>query len=218
MGQSQLGARMVFLNAKDALKQLNIDTTDAILSQSYLQFETLLSTNQTSFQFGVLTNQTPNGVPVRPTERRLTLQDAFYASEIQVLLAAATSATDSAFQIETYPNPIIFPVGGAAPAPLEVLYNGSLLISVNNKVIMPGLDIDRFYNAPQTQNTAAGLTIVDERDGSQGTALEPNIVFIGQKNTQVVINLPQAISAVDDFTYAIIRVRGVLAQNVTVVS
>jgi hypothetical protein len=219
---TQIGARMVLENAKAALSHGGLDAQaiqDAILSQSFLRFEQPLNNSSTNFTFPILNNQTSGGIAQRPTEKRLNLQDAFYCSEIAVYLAKATSATDVSFQLETYPNSVIFTTGATA---LGAFYNGQLQIAVNNRTIVPGMDIMRFKQVPQTQLTAATNSPIDEFDAvnerSAMFALEPNIVLIGQKNSQLVITLPGNISTIDNFTYAVIIVRGVLAQNVTVVS
>jgi hypothetical protein len=222
---SQVGARMVLENAKDALRKAGYTDAaiaKAVLSQGFLRLEQPLTTTSTAFNFPVLVNATNSGNAVRPTEKRLALQDAFFCSEIGVYIAKAASAADVSFSLTTYPNSVTFATGGAAPAPLNAFYNGQLQIAVNNEVIVPGMDIMRFKRVPQTQLTAATNSPIDEFDGandlSNQFALEPNVVMIGQKNSQIVINLPGNISAVDANTYAVVIFRGVLAQNVTVLS
>lgn len=219
---SQVGARMVYENAKAALKAGGLTDTDianAILSQSYLRFEQPLNNTATQFTFPILNNQTTSGQSIRATEKRLNLQDAFYVSEIAVYLTKAASASDSAFVLKTYPSPVTFATGAAS---LGAFYNGLLQIAVNNKVIVTGMDLTRFLQVPQTQLTGATNSPIDEFDGANDRssfyALEPNIVLNGQKNSQVVITLPSNIATIDANTYAVIVVRGVLAQNVTVVS
>jgi len=219
---TQIGARMVLENAKAALQHGGLspqEIADAILSQSYLRFEQPLNNSSTNFTFPILINQNSGGNSQRATEKRLTLQDAFYCSEIAVYLAKAASAADVAFSLETYPNSVVFATGAAS---LGAFYNGQLQIAVNNRTIVPGMDIMRFKQVPQTQLTAATNSPIDEFDAvnerSAMFALEPNIVLIGQKNSQIQITLPGNIATIDAFTYAVIIVRGVLAQNVTVVS
>jgi hypothetical protein len=42
--------------------------------------------------------------------------------------------------------------------------------------------------------------------------------LIGSKNNNLSLNLPSAITSVTNYTYIVMILRGVLAQNVTVVS
>lgn len=215
--QTQGGARLVFKNAQQALIRANINPKNAILSQSYLRFENFLSTTKTSYDFGVLNNQTISGQAQAPTEQRLNLQDAFYISDIMVYIAKAASATDSSFQLKTYPNSVVFSTVGAA-AGLYTLYNGVLSLTVNNRQIVPNSDLTKFLQIPQTQLTAAVNSPTDLFNGNFGAVVEPNLVLIGQKNSLFNITIPSAFPALDANTKVIILVRGVLAQNVTTVS
>ena len=215
--QSQSGARLVFKNAANALMKANINPKTAILSQSYLRFENFLTTTKTSYDFGVLNNQTISGQAQAPTEQRLNLQDAFYISEIMVYIAKAASATDSAYKLETYPNSVTFSTVGAAAA-LYTLYNGNLSLTVNNRQIVPHSDLTKFLQIPQTQLTAALNSPKDQFNGAFASTVEPNLVLIGQKNSLFNVTIPSSFAALDANTKIVILVRGVLAQNVTSVS
>jgi len=214
---SQVGARLVFKNAQEALVKAGVNPNSAILSQSYLRFENTLSTTKTSYDFGVLNNQTISGQAQTPTEQRLNLQDAFYISELMVYIAKASSTTDASFKLSTYPSPTVFTTAGAAAA-LYTLYNGVLSLTVNNRQIVPASDLQKFLQAPQTQATGAANSPVDQFDGNFSTVVEPNLVLIGSKNSLFNITIPSAFAALDSNTRVVILARGVLAQNVTVVS
>lgn len=215
MANSQGGARLVFKNAQDALLRAGVNPQKAILSQSYLRFENFLSTTKTSYDFGVLNNQTISGQAQAPTENRLNLQDAFYISEIMVYIALASSQTDSGFALQTSPNAVTFPTGASS---LNTLYNGNLSLTVNNRQIVPNSDLTKFLQIPQTQLTAAANSPKTQFDGNNGVVVEPNLVLIGQKNSLFNITIPQGFATLDANTKVIILVRGVLAQNVTSVS
>lgn len=214
---SQVGARLVFKNAQEALVRAGVNPQSAILSQSFLRFENTLSTTKTSYDFGVLNNQTISGQAQTPTEQRLNLQDAFYISELMIYIAKASSTTDAAFKLSTYPSPTVFTTSGAAAA-LYTLYNGVLSLTVNNRQIVPAQDMQRFLETPQTQATGAANSPIDQFDGSFSTVVEPNLVLIGSKNSLFNITIPSAFAALDANTRVVILARGVLAQNVTVVS
>jgi len=214
---TQVGARLVYKNAQEALIKAGVNPRNAILSQSYLRFENFLSTTKTSYDFGVLNNQTIGAQAQTATEQRLNLQDAFYISEIMVYIAKASSATDSSYKLCTYPSPTVFSTTGAAAA-LYTLYNGVLSLTVNNRQIVPNSDLTKFLQVPQTQATAATNSPLDQFDGGYASIVEPNLVLIGQKNSLFNITIPNSFAALDTYDKVVIIVRGVLAQNVTTVS
>jgi hypothetical protein len=212
---SQVGARLVFKNAQEALVKAGVNPNSAILSQSYLRFENTLSTTKTSYDFGVLNNQTISGQTQAPTEQRLNLQDAFYVSEIMVYIGKASSTTDSSYLLKTYPSGQVFTTGATS---LYTLYNGILSLTVNNRQIVPASDCTKFLQVPQTQQTGAANSPADQFDGAWSNVVEPNLVLIGSKNSLFNITIPSAFATLDANTRVVILVRGVLAQNVTVVS
>ena len=212
---TQGGARLVYKNAQEALVRAGVNPQQAVLSQSYLRFEQTLSTTKTSYNFGVLNNQTIDAQAQTPTEYRLNLQDAFYISELMVYIAKASSSTDASFKLYTYPSSTVFTTGAAS---LATLYNGTMSLTVNNRQIVPASDLTKFLQIPQTQATGATNSPVDQFDGSWASVVEPNLVLIGSKNSIFNITIPAAFSALDANTRVVIICRGILAQNVTVVS
>lgn len=221
---SQINARLVYRNAVKSMLKAGVDPKQAILSQSFLRLEVVASTSKTSYQFGVLVNDQPQGNQQRATETRLNLQDAFYCSSVQFFTALASSATATDFSLDTYPNPRKYSTAGASAA-LYNLYNGVLSLTVNNRVICPAWSMLRHLEINQTQQTVTPVATtvpLDEFSGARSTAFacEPNWVLIGSKNNQLTVNLPAAIGTLQAAatTVLVIELRGVLAQNVTVVS
>lgn len=221
---SQVNARLVYKNAVSAMIKAGVDPQKAILSQSFLRLEVVASTGTTTYQYGVLVNDQPQGNAPRRTETRLNLQDAFYTGSVQMFTALASSAAATDFTLDSYPNPRKYSTAGAAQA-LQNLYNGYLSLTVNNRVITPSWDLYRHYDAPQTQQSTTPIANgvpVDEFNGNStaGVSCEPNWVLIGQKNNQLQLTLPNAIGTLQagQTTVLVIILRGVLAQNVTVVS
>jgi len=221
---SQINARLVYRNAVRQMIKSGVNPAQAILSQSFLRLEQVASTSKTSYQFGVLVNDTPGGTSVRATETRLNLQDAFYVSTVQIFVNLADSATATDFTPVTYNNGHLFTTAGAQQA-LMNFYNGNLSLTVNNRVITPSWDILRHYEVNQTQQTAVPTTTansVDQMTGGYSTsfAVEPNWVLIGSKNNNLSITLPNSIGTLQASKTTVISVilRGVLAQNVTVIS
>jgi len=201
-----------------------VDPKKAVLSQSYLRLEVAANTSKTNYQFGVLINDQPQGNPIRPTENRLNLQDAFFCASVQLFTAVASSATATDFSLNTYPNPRIYSTAGAAAA-LYNLYNGYLSLTVNNYIITPSWDLYRHLEINQTQQTVTPVATtvpLDQVSGIASTAVacEPNWVLIGSKSNTLQLNLPAAIGTLQasSTTVLVLILRGVLAQNCTIVS
>jgi len=221
MANSQIGSRLVFENAKTLINQLGYDASHAVLTPSYLRSEVLLSTTAASYHVPVLVNDNQNGTPT-VREQRLSLQDLFIVSGIQILLTSGSSTTGSA-KSYTYPNLTAFSTGAAQ---LYTVYNGYLNIQVNNQNVLPKWSVLQHLDIPQTQqNTnfnAASATSpaqysIDQvsMDSFGISVCEPNLVLNGASNIQASIILPAAPSAVDANTYVSVLWYGILAQNCT---
>lgn len=208
-------ARMVYENARLALSKAfpGANVNQFKCTQSFLRLELALSTAQTRYQFQIL-NQT-SGSQFN-TEQRLNLQDSFVISSLGVFLGKPSSSTDTTFELDTYANTVKYTNAAA----MNAIYNGTLQVAVNNDVIVPAWDVQRHFYRPQTQLTGATNSPLDQKrlaeDGFY--AVEPNVTAIGSKNTVITINLAAALSAVDASSRVIVYLRGVLAQNSTVVS
>ncbi len=215
LGMNTQAARMVYENSQRALIKAfpGMDISKFKCTQSFLRLELALSTQVTRYQFQIL-NQT-SGSQFN-TEQRLNLQDSFVVSSLAVLLGKPSGATDTAFELDTYANGTKYTNAAA----INAIYNATLQIAVNNDVIVPAWDIQRHFYRPQTQLTAAVNSPVDQKRLAEDAfyAVEPNVTCIGSKNTVITINLPAALSAVDANSRIIVFLRGVLAQNSTVVS
>jgi hypothetical protein len=220
---NQINSRLVYKTALRAMVRAGVNPDQAILSQSYLRLEVVAATNRTNYQFGVLVNDAPQGNQPRQNENRLNLQDAFYVGSVGIYTALASSATATDYEYNTYPNRFKYTTAGAATA-LNNFYQGVMSLTVNNRVITPSWSVMRHLNVPQTQQAnALGVGVpLDQFDGSEYAQFpcEPNWVLIGSKNNQLQIQLPAAIGTLQAGATNIlaIELRGILAQNVTVVS
>lgn len=218
---STVGSRLAFEKAKRGIKQAGFGLGTAVLSQSYLRSELSLSTSKTLYQFPILVNDNSQGQNPN-TSNLLQLQDAFYVSHIGLFFAKPSSSTDTTFQLVTYPNASIFSTANTASS-LYSFYNGALSITVNNRQIVPSLDLYRFYNVPQQQTTSnafyttSAISYKDQQDGSSSALypIEPGIVFSGSKQNIVQINIPAALAAIETNSRVILYFSGHLAQNVT---
>lgn len=216
-GNNALNAKIEYERAYQALLAADIPKAaldGACLTQSYLRLEVQLNIATNTYPLNVLANVTNNGVAVRSTEVRLTQQDAFYCSAIQMTVAKPASLTSTAIVPVTYPSPITFSTSGAAAA-LYTLYNGYMSINVNNDIIVTRYPLMNFLQVPITQLTGATNTPIDQFSGADRFALQPNPVFIGQNTSIVTLHLPAALAVVETTEIVIVELYGVLAQNVT---
>jgi hypothetical protein len=213
-----VGARLIFANARKALKNAGIDPTGKKLTQSFLRLERAIVVGTTQYLFPVLNNQSALGIFA--TEQRMNMQDSFVLSTIGVYTAVPASANDTAFLPLTYPNTLLYATAGAAAA-TKAIYNGTLQVQVNGNILIPAWDLLKHYVSPITNQTAAVNSPVDQVDfGHDGVyPVEPNITVRGDKNTQISVNLPgTGVATIQANSRIIIVMRGVLAQNTTSVS
>jgi len=219
-GAATLGQRLVYENAKDLLHDNGVDVNTAVLTQSYLRLEQLMTITTTNYVFPILVNGGGGnaGAPFN-SERRLNLQDSFVASELAVYLFPASSSTDTSHHLYSYPSFFTFTGAGVASS-AQQMYHGYLTLSVNNQVIVPFWDIQRSYLVNQTQNTAAiaAGSFDDQLSGRDDVFFptEPNWILIGSKNNSLTMVLQNAFTAVlAGSPRMVIWLRGVLAQNST---
>lgn len=193
----------------------------ASLSESYLRFETLLTTqNQIKF------NVKENVGTVIATERRLNLNDAFIITHMALFVKKVASATPTVVQhanaiLYPYRNPSIF--DGTNDANIESVYNSTLSLAVNNITYIPAMNTFSFKRVPNAQQgspTAAGplLQASDERPNSLFGYVETDlIVLTGSQTIDIAIDLPSGWSGTmaeaSESNYAVLMVAGYLAQN-----
>jgi hypothetical protein len=239
---SQIGSRMAFQNAANAVKRAGLNPSNAVLSQSYLRLEVQLSTSSTSYKFDVLTNESVNGTI--NTQQKLNLQDAFVVNQIGFFLTVPTSTTDTTARLLTYPainsttattgTGVCFNAAQAAAA--YTLYQGFMQLNVNQRTVMTAWDLYRHLFIPSTQlagnasASTAALVAVGSAAGHMNDdnfnaadmgmfPTEPNIVLAGNKKNDLTVTLPTAISSLPSTSNTVCRLvcitRGILAQNVT---
>lgn len=219
----QINARLVFENAIKVINaaKLTLDVTKCTISDLRLEQQAVV--NKTTYQFAVLsTNNGPGGTQFN-TEIRLNQQDSFVAAVWGFFISAPASNLDATFILHTYPSPAVFTVANSALA-AETLYNSIMTISINNDIVLPVISTNRFRAVTQSQQVAAAANqngiAQDQIDGSSDgfMPVEPNILFIGSKNSVINIILPAALAAVMPFQRMTCFYRGVLAQNSTIIT
>lgn len=215
---TQIGARLVFENAKKFAAEQGYNVSQAVCTQSYVRSEVALATTQTNYRIPVLANDTAAGNPFN-TEFRLQLQDVMVINEIGIFLAAPSSATDATYLLYTNANAAVF---STSAGPASTLYNSYFNVSVNNQVVIPNWDCARHYFVPFAQNGIlpfTGATVLP-RDANDASAngfypTEPNFILNGAANIQAFITLPAAMSTVVANSRIVVIWRGIKLQNVT---
>lgn len=237
--KTSVGQRLNFLNASAAIKRAGMNPGKAVLSSSYLRLETLINStsSSTNLRFDVLVNENTQQATF-PTQQKLNLQDAFVCSSIGLYLGCPASLTDSNFRLLSYPS--VGNISGTAAnftaaqaAAAQVIYNGYLSLTINQRTILPYWDVARHLDIPQTQASAVSATttaptapihlnddLFDGGDMGQYPC-EPNIIFSGAKKHDLTLTLPSGIPTASLPTNGIrvvLLLRGILAQNVTSVN
>ena len=206
---STVGSRLAYDKAKEAINRAGFSLGQAVLSQSYLRLETTLQTSKTLYQFPILQNDNSNGAQFK-TEQRLKLQDAFYCSSYAIFFTKNVAVDAGAYKLYTYPDPTDL----TNAADLYSFYNGYMSLTVNNRQIVPAIDLLRNEWVGQTQTSA---TTINQFDGSSSAfyPIEPGWVLVGSKNNSLQINIPSALTAVMENQRAVLVFRGHLGQNIT---
>lgn len=192
------------------------------LSQSEIRLEVNLTTTANIFTFGLTPNQANTSNVVFATEQRLNLQDSLVASEYGIYVGQAAGNNDTAWQLKTYGSTQFFAAADVTALNTTFYSNGGFQIAVNNDVILPYRGLFNHWYVGQTQQTAA-LGAASPQDMIRGAedgqiTLEPNILFIGSKNYVPQIVLKSNLASAAANLRCVLILRGVLAQNSTVIN
>ena len=235
---SQIGQRLAFTNAANAVKRAGLNPGGAVLSQSYLRLEVNAVASTTSYKFDVLTNETATTPTTGNTTQKLNLQDAFVCNQIGFFLGVPGTGATTYNEYRPLTYPAIGNAAGAAgnfaaATALQALsfYNGYFSLTINQRTVITAWDLMRHYRPTVTQMNAVYATTtaptapihlasedsVDmSNDGMFPT--EPNIVFAGNKKHDFNVTLPLGIVAIPTGLRIIAVLRGILAQNVTAIN
>jgi hypothetical protein len=224
---SQIGQRLAFQNASNAVKRAGQSPANAVLSQSYLRLETGLVAGNTQYKFDILVNENTQTTNYN-TQLKLNLQDSFIVSQIGFFLATPASATDATYRLLTYPNKTAF--GATNSGYANTLYNGYMSLTINQRTIIPNWDLYKHLDVPTTQQNmvtatfattaGAGLLAEDQNNADDFGFFpcEPNIVLVGSKKNDLTVTLPAGLTAVTANSRLVCIFRGILAQNTTSVN
>lgn len=214
--------KMAFQDKFSSVQECSDFVDQLKLTQGEVRLEVQLIAGTNQFVFGVTPNQVNTNNVVFNTERRLPLQDSICVNEYAFYVGAPASVVDTLWQPRTYGNQIDFPGAGVALSLNTTLYgHGNFRLTVNNDVIIPYRGLINNYYSPQTQETAAlgAASPNDQFRGAEDSCItaEPNFVLIGSKNNEPTVIVPAPLT-VGAFTRLVLSLKGIYAQNSTVVS
>lgn len=201
-------------------------------SPGEIRLEILLGTSN-SYVFQV--NQTNTTVPQIPTENRLRQNDAFLPIMWSLTIKKAADidpTSQSQAILRTFPNQYIFT--GAEAVALEALYNAQIIMKTNSTdvvdyqptspfrrvgIAQQGLNVSAPDAAPPVINTQAFYSR-DEWTGPDYGFCEyhQDLCLNGGSTNTITVQLPQGAApdmtgTGETFNYAVLRLRGVLGQN-----
>jgi hypothetical protein len=164
--------------------------TGKVISQGYLRQQLTLVNGQASYTFNLTSNQA-NSTPL--PQKLLNVTDTFFSTRMGLFLLKQVTAEAGGFELQSYPNPTYFPaVAGPSafnPQDMEVIYNGSLSITVNNIILVNGLPTKRFRTVPQTLQS--GVNSKSEMDLSDALIpIVPYPRFDGTQSIEVTVKIP----------------------------
>jgi hypothetical protein len=215
--------RLVYKTGLEIVQKAGLDPAVVKLTQSTLRLTQKIAPGKTSYQFPILVNNNGPANTLFPDEVRLNQQDSFIASVLRVTFSQRLTEQDLTFIDYPYPSPTVFSTVGppTEAASLEVFYKGAFKITVNNVVVMPSLLLERFYFVPTSQKAAAIANDGVDASSDGLSITEPNIVFIGSKNNLIELGMqgaPATLPALPIADYITLTIRGLLAQNSTIIT
>lgn len=164
---SQIGQRLAFTNAANAVKRAGLNPGGAVLSQSYLRLEVAAAAAATSYKFDVLVNENSTTPTTGNTTQKLNLQDAFVCNQIGFFLGVPGSTTAvNEYRPLTYPqvgnlnNQTGNFTAGTTGTALQALsfYNGFFQLTINQRTVITAWDLMRHYFVPTTQGNTVTST------------------------------------------------------------
>jgi hypothetical protein len=124
-------------------------------------------------------------------DRKLDPNDSFVITDLGIKLLAETPANPGTGILQTYPNVQVFPAvaGEVTHAHLNIFYNGSIEVKVNDVVYAPAIKTEGMLVVRTTQQSSA--TTFSERFLKDGTVeLNPDITLNGSVKNEIALTVP----------------------------
>jgi hypothetical protein len=218
MKESSIGLRQAYTVIKNAYKAKQ---RNPVTTSSDLRSLIPVTSGKTQYTFPIIVGEDVNNYPEAILLNRA---DAFTAVEMALFIGKKSSATDTTYNLFTYPNAIEF--GSTDSDSLKTLFNHSTInATINNVQYLQNFSTQRFRTTGTTQ---AGLafggatttpvlasTVGDEFNSGYGfTAVVPTLQLSGTSKIDITVNLPQGLTTTDasTSTYVIVlALRGFLS-------
>lgn len=211
------GLRQAYATIKKAYQQ---SQRSPVTTASDLRFLVPVVTGKTQYSFPVLVGDDPNNYS---EALLLNRADAFSALELGVFIGKKSSATDTTYDLYSYPNTTEF--GATDADTFKTLFNHAYLnVTINNVQYLQNFSVSRLRRAPVTQNGVVyGLTAAlsagtnNANDSFNGREdgfypLVPTLQLSGTSKIDVSLYLPAGLTAAGSGQYVIvIGVRGFLS-------
>lgn len=188
----------------------NIVSGNFTINQKALRLESLLDPNTSNYTLNLGESIGSD----RPLEMKLNRNNAFFLTHICLCItrqdASVTPAQYGNYPLFTYPDPNYFNGDDTVNVPenqaLELLYNGKLTLNTSPTDRLVDFATNIYRYVPERGYVEAGVLNTFEEFPQYGPSLEergffkhvPNIIFDGQDNNQLKLNLGAGNKAVID--------------------
>ena len=200
MSTNIIGLRQAYTTIKNAYKAKQ---RNPVTTASDLKCLVPVVSGKTSYQFPIIIGDDVNNYPEGILLNRA---DAFTAVEMGLFIGKKSSATDTTYDLFSYPNKVEF--GTTDSDTLKTLFNhASINATINNVQYLQNFSTERFRTTGVTQNGlgyaggAVTSTVIDQFDNTYGfTAIVPTLQLSGTSKIEITVNLPQGLTTTDAST------------------
>lgn len=161
-------------------------------TMGYLRQEVVLQNNQTNYRFDF----NPQTSQPRPTERPLSIKDAFIANQMRLGILVERKTKPGSGVVYPFPNAQQIEKAVAAAAiggtveDLECVFNAALKVQFDQEVLVDAMNTNRFRAVPTTA-AAAGSSTMNEAHWRNGLVdVEPNFIISGTRRNEFTLTLP----------------------------
>lgn len=152
------------------------------LYNSYLRQSQVIQNNVSQYKFGLVSQQNNFSLP----DQFLKVTDGFYAYALGFFLMKEVDADTGTGVLQTYPNATVF---GAQAGDLEVFYNGSYSIQINQTVVVQDAPM-KMHRVANTTLQSASNTLSESHVDDGFVELEPNLKLAGTQKIEIAVNIP----------------------------
>lgn len=161
-----------------------------MVQPSFLRLEAVLTNGESNIEFSLKDNKTG----ISETERRLSDSDGFVAIEwaLGVFQRDPNEMDGGSKIVQPFVNDVDFTTtAGYNKQHINRVFNGELIVEKGGSKVIPAFYTGQFYDAPETQRTAA--TNNSSKRGSEAgrLLLKPQLRLYGSGQTDIKIVCPK---------------------------